>query len=130
MTKKTTISTLFIVVCIYGTVQIFQYLNQQIGVEYTSMAIAYAALFLLLWQLLRLIRAVNHYKRALEQTKVEIPENPASRLQFGRLAPFRWSALPRIIFGQRTYTWEELIPIYLFLAGIFWAFRFILVTVL
>jgi len=130
MTKKTTISTLFIVVCIYGTVQIFQYLNQQIGVEYTSMAIAYAALFLLLWQLLRLIRAVNHYKRTLEQTKVEMPKKPAPRWQLGRLAPSRWSVLPMIIFGQRTFTWEELIPIYLFLAGILWAFRFILVTVL
>jgi hypothetical protein len=130
MSKQYTIIILFIATSIYGLVCAFRLLIARIGVHYTLMAIGYASLFLLLWQLIRLIRAVNRYKQSLERSKRQTRVQSATRWDPTGMAPSGLSTLPSFIFGQRVYTWEQLVPIYLFLAAVLWAIRYVVFTVL
>ncbi len=105
------------------------YLIDHFGREKATMALAYLAVLFLFWQLIRLIRAVNQFRKAVEGRLKEQTMPPAYRWNPESEAPRVWSAIPAFIFGERQYTWEELFIAYAFFAGVIWAFRFLLQTV-
>lgn len=129
MTKKQLLTAFFILALGLSTFEGARFLCSQIGVEYTLMLVAYGSVLLLFYQLLRLIRAMNRYKRAFESINAGRPMHRPRQWNPGAKAPDSLSAIPAAFFGLRTYTWEELILAYAFLGAVVWAFRFLIVTV-
>jgi hypothetical protein len=105
------------------------YLLGHYGLENATMALAYLSVIFLFWQLIRLIRAVNQFRKAVEGRLKEQTTPAAYRWNPESEAPRVWSAIPAFFFGERQYTWEELFIAYAFFAGLIWAFRFLLQTV-
>lgn len=129
MQKKTIQIFLAIITLAAISFQGMIYLLGHFGLENATMAIAYLSVLFLFWQLIRLIRAVNEFKKAAEGRLKEQTIQPAYRWSPESEAPRAWSAIPAIFFGERRYTWEELFIAYAFFAIVIWAFRFLLQTV-
>ena len=105
------------------------YLLDHFGRENATMALAYLSVLFLFWQLIRLIIAVHEFKKAVEGRLREMSTPPAYHWNPESEAPRIWSAIPAFFFGERRYTWEELLIAYAFFAGVIWAFRFLIQTV-
>ncbi len=102
------------------------YLLDHFGPENATMALAYLSVLFLFWQLIRLIIAVNEFKKAVEGRLRETSIPPAHRWNPESEAPRVWSAIPAFFFGERRYTWEEMFIAYSFFSGVIWAIRFLL----
>ena len=129
MQKKSIRITFIIISIAVITFQGMNYLIKHFGREMATMVLAYLSVLFLLWQLIRLIRAVNRYQKAIEGRLKERDIQPPHRWNPEAEAPRRWSAFPSVFFGERTYTWEELIVAYAFFVGVIWAVRFLIQTV-
>lgn len=129
MTKKQLSTAFYILALGLAAFEGARFLCSQIGVEYTLMLVAYGSVLLLFYQLVRLIQAMNRYKRAFESIQAGLPQHRPRQWNPGAKAPDFLAAVPAVFFGLRTYTWEELILAYTFLGAVVWAFRFLIVTV-